>query len=81
MSSAYEELLDATIRHLEGLKSRGVRHVPVAPETLQALVKPPVKSPVASFRSQQAPIPVAPVAPATVSRIERSAEPAPVKAT
>ena len=37
MSAAYEQLLDATIRHLEELKSRGVQHVAVAPETLRAL--------------------------------------------
>ena len=40
MSAAYHELLDATIQHLEGLKSRGVRHVAVAPETLRALAQP-----------------------------------------
>jgi hypothetical protein len=33
MSDGYRQLLDATIQHLEGLKSRGVRHVAVAPET------------------------------------------------
>ena len=37
MSAAYEQLLDATIRHLEELKSRGVQHVSVAPETLRSL--------------------------------------------
>jgi len=37
MAAAYNELLDATIQHLEGLKARGVRHVAVAPETLRAL--------------------------------------------
>ena len=50
MSSAYEELLGATILHLEELKSRGVRHVPVAAETLRALAQPaiaPVQRPVA----------------------------------
>ncbi len=39
MSTAYHELLDATIQHLEGLQARGVRHVAVAPETLRALTK------------------------------------------
>jgi DNA polymerase len=43
MSSAYNELLDATIQHLEDLKSRGVRHVAVAPENLRVLATP-VKS-------------------------------------
>jgi hypothetical protein len=37
MAAAYNELLDATIQHLEALKARGVRHVAVAPETLRAL--------------------------------------------
>ena len=37
MSAAYDQLLDATIRHLEELKSRGVQQVAVAPETLRAL--------------------------------------------
>jgi len=41
MAGAYEQLLDATIQHLEDLKSRGVRHVVVAPETLTALARPP----------------------------------------
>jgi uracil-DNA glycosylase family 4 len=40
MAAAYNELLDATIQHLEGLKGRGVRHVAVAPETLRAFALP-----------------------------------------
>ena len=40
MSDAYHELLDATIQHLEDLKTRGVRHVAVSPETLRALALP-----------------------------------------
>ena len=40
MSADYNELLDATIQHLEGLKARGVRHIAVAPETLRALAQP-----------------------------------------
>ena len=40
MADAYEQLLDATIQHLEDLKSRGVRHIAVAPETLHALAQP-----------------------------------------
>ncbi len=46
MSSGYDQLLDATIQHLEALKSRGVRHVAVAPETLRALTQPTPKLPV-----------------------------------
>lgn len=41
MSSAYDQLLDATIRHLENLQSRGTRHVAVSAETLRALALPP----------------------------------------
>jgi DNA polymerase len=40
MSSAYEQLLDATIQHLQGLKEQGVRQVNVTPETLAALTQP-----------------------------------------
>jgi uracil-DNA glycosylase family 4 len=40
MADAYEQLLEATIQHLEGLKSRGTRFVPVRPETLAALASP-----------------------------------------
>ena len=40
MPAAYNELLDATIQHLEDLKSRGVRHLAVAPETLRVLAQP-----------------------------------------
>jgi DNA polymerase len=43
MNSSYNQLLDATIQHLEDMKARGVRHVPVAPETLRALAQPPAK--------------------------------------
>jgi uracil-DNA glycosylase family 4 len=40
MSDAYGQLLDATIQHLENLKSRGVRHVAVMPQTLRELSQP-----------------------------------------
>ena len=40
MSDDYGQLLDATIQHLQDLRSRGVRHVAVSPETLLALSKP-----------------------------------------
>jgi DNA polymerase len=56
MSGAYNELLDATIQHLENLKSRGLRHVAVSPETLRALAQP-VKF---SARNFEAPAPAAP---------------------
>jgi uracil-DNA glycosylase len=76
MSTAYNELLDATIQHLEGLKSRGVRNVTVSPQTLRELsqaprISPtpiPVSKPVAAPRKA---IPaqivtLAPVAPPTI---------------
>jgi len=69
-SSVYEELLDATIRHLESLKANGVRQVAVSSETLRALSQP-AKSFQRSVSSVQAasspPEPVkrdAPAAPA-----------------
>jgi uracil-DNA glycosylase len=40
MSDAYDQLLDATIQHLEGLKSRGVRNVAVSPQMLRELISP-----------------------------------------
>ncbi len=43
MSAVYDQLLDAAIQHLEDLKSRGVRNVVIAPETLCALAQPPQK--------------------------------------
>ena len=44
MSAAYNELLDATIQHLENLKARGVRHLTVDASTLRALSLPPPKA-------------------------------------
>jgi uracil-DNA glycosylase family 4 len=40
MPAAYDQLLDATIQHLEDLKTRGVRFVSVSAETLRALAQP-----------------------------------------
>lgn len=37
--AGYEELLEATIQHLQELKGRGVRFVSVSPESLSALVQ------------------------------------------
>ena len=62
MSAAYNQLLEATIRHLEELKSMGVRNVSVAPETLRSLAKPAALRPAPGVR----PAPVAPTAPAPV---------------
>ena len=43
MSASYHQLLEATIQHLENLKARGVRFVPVSPDALSALAcLPPI---------------------------------------
>jgi len=52
MTGAYEQLLDATIQHLEDLKSRGVRHIAVSPETLRVLAQPPREPQISNLRSQ-----------------------------
>ncbi|HEV2692467.1 MAG TPA: uracil-DNA glycosylase, partial [Verrucomicrobiae bacterium] len=52
MSAEYNQLLDATIQHLEGLKARGVRHVAVTPDALRALSQPVRPGLAASFRQQ-----------------------------
>jgi len=79
MSDGYRQLLDAAIQHLEGLKSRGVRHVAVAPETLRALAlqakfstsnfPPPITKPPAP--------PVAKTEPAISMPPKKTAAPAP----
>jgi uracil-DNA glycosylase len=76
MSTAYNELLDATIQHLEGLKSRGVRNVAVSPQTLRELSQAPRTSPTPvpvskteaaskKIAAVQA-VPLAPVAPPVI---------------
>jgi DNA polymerase len=57
MPAAYNELLDATIQHLEELKSRGVRNVAVSKETLRALAQPPQKisAPIQNTKTETAP--------------------------
>jgi uracil-DNA glycosylase family 4 len=40
MAATYEQLLDATIQHLEDLKSRGQRNIFVTSENLRALAQP-----------------------------------------
>jgi uracil-DNA glycosylase family 4 len=73
MSSAYEQLLDSAIRHLEDLQARGVRHVAVASETLRALAAAP--SPLKSSRTPAVSNPTVSVAAAVAPRV---ATPAPV---
>jgi uracil-DNA glycosylase family 4 len=45
MPAAYNQLLDATIQHLEDLKSRGVPHISVSTETLRELSQSKIVSP------------------------------------
>lgn len=45
MSAAFDELLEATIQHLEELKRVGVRFVSISPETLANLSKARVRGP------------------------------------
>ena len=45
MTSAYDQLLDATIQHLENLQARGIRHVAVSAETLRSLSPPAARLP------------------------------------
>jgi uracil-DNA glycosylase family 4 len=73
MSSAYEQLLDSAIRHLEDLQARGVRHVAVASETLRALAAAP--SALKSSRTPAVSNPAVSVAAAVAPRV---ATPAPV---
>ena len=40
MSAIYDQILDATIRHLQDLKAQGQHYVAVSPETLRALAQP-----------------------------------------
>lgn len=71
MSSGYDQLLDATIQHLENLQARGVRHVAVTTETLRALTLPPAKAvaPVAAntLRPTAAVVPAVASSPKTIA--------------
>ena len=69
MSTHYDELLEATIRHLETLKAEGRRYITVAPETLNALGEkaaarsaPPTPAARTPAPPRPEPTPVAPVA-------------------
>jgi len=79
MSDGYRQLLDATIQHLEGLKSRGVRHVAVAPETLRALALPPAKFPVQSPESKVQSQPAAPLNQSAIRNLQSAIDMPPKK--
>jgi uracil-DNA glycosylase len=55
MSSAYDQLLDAAIQHLQELKACGVCFVSVSPEALASLKQPPRATPVPSPAPSPAP--------------------------
>src|SRR6185436_15361303 len=59
MAFAYDQLLDATIRHLEDLQARGGRHVAVSAETLRALGQPVTAAATSLPRTVRAEIPIA----------------------
>jgi uracil-DNA glycosylase len=75
VSANYDQLLDATIQHLQELKARGVRYVPVLPATLIALAQTPSSTkriePVASV----APHHVQPEKPIDTSQLSLLASP------
>ncbi|MFN3410180.1 MAG: uracil-DNA glycosylase family protein [Limisphaerales bacterium] len=90
MNGSYHQLLDAVIRDLENRKARGVKHVPVTPQTLAALRQAPAATPTAAplaarLRYEEPPAaapaaPARPVAPAQPPRkpvFRRPAAPAP----
>ena len=83
MSSAYSQLLDATIAHLETLKNRGVGWVPVRRETLASIASVSQK-PAPSLSSREAGRTVRPTildsSNSSVSR-ERSAAVPPIAAS
>jgi uracil-DNA glycosylase family 4 len=61
MPLPYNQLLDATIQHLEDLKSRGVRNVAISQETLRSLSQLPQKisAPTSTPMSKPAELPFA----------------------
>lgn len=68
----YNQLLEATIHHLEGLKRQGTRYVPITPDLLKSLDSPAQKS--VSPPGRAVPPPVAPrVSPAAMNRSTASA--------
>src|SRR5438876_3005797 len=85
MSDSYQQLLEATIRHLEERKARGVKFIPLSQETLAALVSPCVResdaASAAPSHSPARPLPAIPMFESTVAppppASAASSEPAP----
>jgi DNA polymerase len=78
MSAGYQELLDATVQHLEELKAKGVKFVSLSPETWAALDSMRSPSPSASRRPSASPQPAAPEA---LAQGPDSADPAPASSS
>jgi uracil-DNA glycosylase family 4 len=77
MANDYHQLLDATIQHLEELKSRGVRFVTASPEALAGLNQRPQTTPLKTTAAKFAPAQKPPVfKPAPVEN--KKVEPKPV---
>lgn len=84
MSDAYNQLLDATIQHLQGLKEHGVRFVSVSPENLAVLAQAPrtvvsaaprIASPVPKLEAPApAPIPISVAAVSDPAKVAAFAE-------
>jgi uracil-DNA glycosylase family 4 len=68
MADAYQELLEATIHHLKGLKARGTRFVTVSPEALASLSRTPSPKSKPAIAGRAAPVQrMAPAAAAPVT--------------
>jgi DNA polymerase len=80
MPAIYDELLEATIQHVELLKSRGARHLAVSPETLRALSQPAPKG-FATVQPQPVAMPAVKPKPSELSLNVSGKLPAPVTAT
>jgi uracil-DNA glycosylase family 4 len=75
MSETYNQLLGATIQHLESLKARGVRFVSVSPENLSALARPAARSNPVSIPVPKPDVP----RPVAVTQVPIAASTDPVK--
>ena len=79
MADDYDQLLAATIQHLEGLKASGVKFVTVKPENLAALSKPAAAQASLATRVEYATAPSSAIPPKPVSK-PKPAEPTVVHA-
>lgn len=78
MSEAFNQLLGATIGHLEQLRDQGVRHVAVSPDTWAALNRPaPRREPRPQRPPVAAPVTAAPAVPTSALKLQETASPNP----